>query len=98
MVSKVSLKPPIENVLSSKGRVRILKILVEVGELNITEIARRAGLNYSAANHHITALREMGLVEEKTFGKIRILSLKLEDKRVQAIRSLIDLWCTSADR
>jgi len=95
MVSRVSLEPPIENVLSSKGRVRILKVLVEVGELNITEIARRAGLHFAAASRHLETLEKIGLVEEKKFGKIRIFSFKLEDPRVKAIKDLMGSWYPS---
>ncbi len=96
MVLRVTLEPSIENVFSSRGRVRILRLLVEVGELNITEIARRTRLNYSATNRHLVALREMRLVEEKTFGKIRIFSFKFEDPRAKAIKALIDLWHSKA--
>jgi len=95
MVSRVTLEPSIEDVFSSRGRVRILKILVDVGELNITEIARRARLSHSAANRHLVALREMRVLEEKRFGKIRIFSFKFEDPRVRAIKTLIDLWHSS---
>ncbi len=92
MASRTHLEPPIEDVLSSKGRTKILKVLAEVDELNITEIVRRAGLNYTAASRHLEALRTMGLIEEKTFGKIRILGLKPEDPRVEAIRALVVSW------
>ena len=52
----------IEDVLSSKGRVRILRILSEIGELNISEIARRAGLNYATTNQHLLILEDHKLV------------------------------------
>ena len=95
---KPGLEPPIEDVLSSKGRVKILKVLVAAGELNITEITRRAGLNYAAANRHLLVLRDMELVEEKTFGKIRIFSFKFEDPRAKAIRDLINAWNSTGRR
>jgi DNA-binding transcriptional ArsR family regulator len=44
----------IEDIFSSKGRVRILKILSEIGELNISEIAKRAKLNYTSTNQHFS--------------------------------------------
>ena len=98
MTSRRNLEPCIEEVLSSKGRTRILKVLAEVDELNITEIVRRAGLNYAAASRHLEALVAMGLVKEKTFGKIRILSLKQEDPRAKAIRVLIYSWRPQASQ
>jgi len=98
MSSRSDSGSSIEDVFSSKGRTRLLKVLAEVGELNITEIVRRAGLNYTAASRHLKALRAMGLVEEKTFGKIRILSLKQEDPRAEAIRTLVCSWHSPANR
>jgi len=92
MSSRVNPGPSIEDVFSSKGRTRLLKVLAEVDELNITEIVRRAGLNHTAASRHLKALRTMGLIEEKTFGKIRILSLKQKDPRAAAIRALVCSW------
>ncbi|RLF12233.1 MAG: ArsR family transcriptional regulator [Thermoprotei archaeon] len=82
----------IEEVLSSKGRVKVLKVLLKSLELNISEVVRRSGLNYTAVASHIDALKEAGLLEEKTFGRIRILRVKLEDPRVQALRKLFDLF------
>lgn len=67
----------IEEVMSSKGRVKVLKTLMDNVELNISEVVRRSGLNYTAVDAHIEALKKAGLIEEKTFGRIRILRVKL---------------------
>jgi len=82
----------LEDILSSKGRVRILKILVGVGELNISEIARRAALNYTTTNQHLNALVKAGLIQEKDFGKIRIFRFREENQRAQAIKQLVNFW------
>jgi len=82
----------IEEVFSSKGRVKILRILVEIGELNISEIARRAGLNYATTNHHLCALENSGIVRHKNFGRIRIFRFNDESPRARMIRSLVDGW------
>lgn len=86
---------PIEDVLSSKGRVRILRILSEIGELNISEIARRAGLNYATTNRHLLALENAGLIQHKKFGRIRIFRFNEESLRARMIRKLIELWDTN---
>lgn len=65
----------IEDVLSSRGRVRILKLLLEQEELNISAIMRKCALNYSAVVYHLRKLVEAGLVKEKRFGKIRIFKI-----------------------
>lgn len=78
--------------MSSKGRVKILKILSEIGELNISEIARRAGLNYATTNRHLGVLEEHGLVRHKRFGRIRIFRFNEENRRAELVRRLIELW------
>ncbi len=45
-----------EEILGSKGRIRVLEVLTESGELNISEISRRTGLNYTSVERHLTKL------------------------------------------
>ncbi len=82
----------IEDLFASKGRVKILKILVEEGELNISEIGRRARLNYGTTVQHLEFLCKTGIIQEKNFGRIRIYRLKEEDIRARALRSFFSLW------
>ena len=82
----------IEDVFSSKGRVKILRILAEIGELNISEIARRAGLNYATTNQHLMVLENAGLVRHKKFGRIRIFRFQEENPKAKMIKELIDFW------
>jgi DNA-binding transcriptional ArsR family regulator len=72
--------------------VKILTILAKIGELNISEIARRAGLNYSTTNQHLQTLEYHKLVRHKTFGRIRIFRYNEENPRAIMIRQLIELW------
>jgi len=82
----------IETVFSSKGRVKILKILVEIGELNISEIARRAKLNYTTTNQHLQVLETSGIVRHKNFGRIRIFRFNNDNPRAKNIKELIEEW------
>jgi DNA-binding transcriptional ArsR family regulator len=82
----------IEEVFSSKGRVKILKILTKIGELNISEIARRTGLNYTTTNQHLQALEDHRLVRHKSFGRIRIFRLDEENPRARMVKELIEFW------
>ena len=84
----------IETVFSSKGRVKILRILVEIGELNISEIARRAKLNYTTTNQHLEILETSGIVKHKNFGRIRIFRFNNENPRAKSIKDLIEEWNT----
>lgn len=70
----------VEEILGSKGRIRVLQVLTESGELNISEVSRRTGLNYTSVERHLMKLKELGLLEEKRYGKIRIF--KTEFRRL----------------
>lgn len=85
----------LEKIFSSKGRIKIVKVLVEVGELNISEIAKRANLNYSTTNQHLNFLEKAGLVQEKIFGRIRIYRFRTESIKAQAIKNLFEIWKSS---
>ena len=82
----------IETVFSSKGRVKILRILAEIGELNISEIARRAKLNYTTTNQHLQVLETSGIVRHKNFGRIRIFRFNNDSPRAKSIKELIEEW------
>ncbi len=82
----------IEEVFSSRGRVKILRILAEIGELNISEIARRAGLNYATTNQHLQLLENFGLIHHKKFGRIRIYRFNEANSQAKMIKTLMDAW------
>jgi len=82
---------PIEEVLSSKGRVRIIETLLKNSELSISEIVRLTRLNHNAVEQHLDLLKHAGLVCEKNFGRIRIYSVRNESLVVKAMRSFISL-------
>ncbi len=71
-----------EEILGSKGRVRILDILTESGELNISEVSRRTGLNYTSVERHLMKLKDKGLLNEKRYGKIRIFEVTFRSFKV----------------
>jgi DNA-binding transcriptional ArsR family regulator len=62
----------VEELLGTHGRIRVLRVLSESGELNISEVTRRTGMNHTSVKRHLEKLREIGLVREKRYGKIRI--------------------------
>jgi DNA-binding transcriptional ArsR family regulator len=88
-----SSKVAIEEIFSSRGRIKILKELAISNELLISELCRRVGLNHSSTKSHLRVLIKSGLVEEKTHGsRIKIYRYKIEDLRARSLRSLINLW------
>jgi len=86
-----------EEVFSSKGRVKIIKLLVDVAELNISGIAERAGLSYSTVREHLRVLKSEGLVKEKRFGRIRILSLNIENPKTKLVKNFVESWNSASE-
>jgi predicted transcriptional regulator len=82
----------IEDVFSSKLRVKILKILSQVGELNISEIARRLGVNYKITTEHLKILENEGIVQHKTFGRIHLYRFNEHSPKATAIQNLLEVW------
>ena len=82
----------IEEVLSSKGRVIILKTLAEKEELNISAIARVANLNHSTTTQHLKFLTKAGLIQEKNFGRIKIFRFCIENYRAKSLKKLFEIW------
>ena len=87
----------IEDGLSSRGRVLILKTLAEMEELNISAIARVANLNHSTTTQHLSFLTKVGLVQEKKFGRIKIYRFKTEDIRACSLAKFIEIWESTAE-
>jgi len=88
-------KASLANVLSSSGRIKILTILSNVGELHLSEIARKTDQSYSATDRHLRELSEASIVEEHDYGRVRMFRLNLENPRAKILRQLILEWDNS---
>jgi len=82
----------VEDFFCSRLRMKILKILSEVGELNISGIARRLGVNYGTTNKHLKVLENEGIAQHKRFGRIRIYRLNQHSPKTKAIQNLLEVW------
>jgi predicted transcriptional regulator len=82
----------IEDVFSSKLRMKILKILHNVGELNVSEIARRLNINYMSASKHMKILEDEDILQHKLFGRIRLYRFNEQSPKAKAVQNLIDVW------
>jgi predicted ArsR family transcriptional regulator len=82
----------VDEVFSSKLRIKILKILAEIGELNVSEIARRLGVNYNTAKGHLKVLEGEDILQHKVFGRIRLYRLNERSLKARSIRNLIEVW------
>ena len=59
----------IENLLGSKARVKILKLLAKNKELSISQIIRGTNLNHTSVKYHLAYLKSYNLIQEKIFIK-----------------------------
>jgi DNA-binding transcriptional ArsR family regulator len=82
----------VEDVISSRLRMKILRILFNVGELNVSEIARRLRINYVSASQHLKVLEDEGILQRKTFGRIRLYRVNEQSLKTKALQNLFATW------
>jgi ArsR family transcriptional regulator, arsenate/arsenite/antimonite-responsive transcriptional repressor len=61
--------------LSDPNRLKILFMLAEHGELNVSAIGEQLGQSQPAVSHHLTQLKGAGLVEYRREGKFNFYAL-----------------------
>jgi len=82
----------VERLFSSYGRTKVLTVMMESGELNISEITRRSGLSHTAAARHLEFLARSGLITEKRFNRIRIFKVDHSSPYVGALSKFLSEW------
>ena len=78
--------------MSSYGRTKVLTIMLETGELNISEIMRRSGLSHTATARHLEFLTRSGILTEKRFNRIRIFRLDQGSPLALALTRFYSDW------
>jgi DNA-binding transcriptional ArsR family regulator len=82
----------IELVFNSKPRIKILKILAQLGQLNTTQIAHRVSINYRTTSNHLKLLEDESILTCKKYGRIRSYRFNENSIRADAIRKLLETW------
>ena len=82
----------IEDLLGSRARIKILKLLALKQELTISQIIKATHLNHSSVKHHLAYLKSNNLVQEKVFGRIKFYRYKSENVRARSLKKFIDIW------
>ena len=82
----------IEELLGSKPRVKILKTLAKNEELTISLIINQTRSNYSNVMKHLNHLKNLDLIQEKKFGRIKIYRYKIENIKARSLKKFIDIW------
>ena len=82
----------VEEVFSSKPRMKILRLITRLGALNVSDIARRINLNYSTTNQHLKLLESEGVLQQRIYGRIRIYKFNNGSPKARAVQNLIEAW------
>ncbi len=82
----------IENILGSKARIKILKMLAINHELSISQIIKKSRLNHTSVKSHLNYLKSLNLIQEKVFGRIKIYRYRTENIRAKSLKKFIEIW------
>ncbi len=82
----------LEEVFSSKPRMRILKLIYTLGSLNVSNVAKKIGLNYASTSEHLKVLEAEGILQERTYGRVRMYRFNEGSAKAKAVQNLIDAW------
>ena len=85
----------VEDLFSSYGRTKILTLMLEAEELNISEITRRSGLSHSSASQHLEFLARSGILTEKRFNRIRIFCVDRKNPVTGVLDRFVSDWKTA---
>ncbi len=83
------------SVLGNKQRTKIIQLLNEEGEMNVTSIAQKLGVEQSAISHCLKQLLHCHFVSVEQVGKERIYSINIDTMRplLQQIERHIKKYC-----
>ena len=82
----------LEEVLSSKSRMKILKLIYQLGQLNVSDVARRLRLNFASTSKHLKLLESEGILQERTYGRVRMYRFNEGSAKAKALQNLLDVW------
>jgi DNA-binding transcriptional ArsR family regulator len=81
----------LEEVFSSKSRMKILKLIYQLGQLNVSDVARRLNLNFVSTSEHLKVLEGEGILREHIYGRVRMYRFS-ETPKAKAVVVLIEAW------
>lgn len=69
-----------------------MRILSQLRELNISEIARKTGASHKTVKEHLKVLEEAGILQHKKFGRIHLYRLDESSAKARLVKALVDAW------
>jgi len=79
----------VERILSSPGRIRVLRVILKYGQINITRLAREASIHHQLAVKYVDELASEGIVEVRRIGRLRIVEVKHDNPKITLLRELL---------
>jgi len=76
-----------EEILASKRAIRVLGIVAEYGEISITELARKAGIDHVVADRIVKQLTGFGLLCEEYHGRSRLIKPNFRSYNILFIKN-----------
>ena len=52
----------------------------------------RTNLNHSSVIKHLDFLKKINLIQEKNFGRIKILRFKIENLKAKSFKKFVEIW------
>lgn len=80
-----------EDLLGSKARVKIIKVLALNEELTISLLINKTRLNYANVVKHLNYLKDLDLIQEKKFGRIKIYRYRIENRKAKILKDCIQI-------
>ncbi len=82
----------LEEVFFSRSRMKILKLIYQLGQLNVSDVARRLKLNFTSTSEHLKVLESEGILQERTYGRVRMYRFDEGSAKAEAVVALIEAW------
>jgi predicted transcriptional regulator len=82
----------LEEVFSSKLRMKILELIYNLGSLNISDIARRLNTNFASTAEHLKVLEDAGILQGLVYGRVRMYRFNENSAKAKAVQNLIEAW------
>ncbi len=78
--------------------MKILKLVARLGELNVSDVARRIGVNFTTTSKHLRVLEAEGILQQRTYGRIRMYRFNQSSPKAKAVENLIETWEQASKR
>ena len=82
----------LEKLISSSCRRKIIKFLWKTNYVNVMELVLKINSTYNQVNANLSILGEEGIIEDKRYGRVRMIKLNRENPKtlllLQALKIL----------